>query len=135
MGNDTPLKERIRRGDVIIGVGVPIGSTKSQAEDILGKDDYGFITCDSQHSPFSEHKLVEHCNMADELGIAVHFRMKHPELAFLIGNIADLGPAFIEIPLVENPSNRQGSSGMVLLPARRTPKLGRRLPLGRRTRT
>ncbi len=101
MSNDTSLKERIARGDVVIGVNGPIGSTKSELEDILGKDDYGFITCDSQHSPFSEHRLVEHCNIADEIGIPVHFRMKHPDLAFLIGNIADLGPAFIEIPLVE----------------------------------
>lgn len=104
MGNDTPLKERIRRGDIVIGVGIPIGSTKSQFEDILGKDDYGFATCDSQHSPFSEHMLVDHCNIADEVGIPVHFRIKHTQLAFLVGNIADLGPAFIEIPLVEEQS-------------------------------
>ncbi len=104
MGNDTPIKERIRRGDVVIGVGIPIGSTKSQFEDALGKDDYGFATCDSQHSPFSEHRLVEHCNIADEVGIPVHFRIKHTQLAFLVGNIADLGPAIIEIPLVEEPA-------------------------------
>ena len=97
MGNDANLKERIRRGDIVIGVNVPIGSTKSQFEDILGKDDYGFATCDSQHSPFSEHMLVDHCNVADEVGIPIHFRIKHTQLAFLVGNIADLGPAFIEI--------------------------------------
>ena len=104
MSNDTPLKERIRRGDIVIGVSVPMDTPKSQVEDILGKDDYSFITCDSQHSPFSEHQLVDYCNMADELGIAVHFRIKHPEFAFLVGNIADLGPAIIEIPLVEEPA-------------------------------
>ena len=104
MGNDANLKERIRRGDIVIGVGIPIGSTKSQFEDILGKDDYGFATCDSQHSPFSEHMLVDHCNIADEVGIPIHFRIKHTQLAFLVGNIADLGPAFIEIPLVEEQS-------------------------------
>ena len=104
MSNDTSLKERIRRGDVVIGVGIPIGSSKSQFEDILGKDDYGFATCDSQHSPFSEHMLVDHCNIADEVGIPVHFRIKHTQFAFLVGNIADLGPAAIEIPLVEETS-------------------------------
>jgi 2-keto-3-deoxy-L-rhamnonate aldolase RhmA len=101
MSSDTPLKERIRRGDIVIGVSVPMDTPKSQVEDILSKDDYGFITCDSQHSPFSEHRLVEYCNMADELGIPVHFRIKHTQFAFLVGNIADLGPAIIEIPLVE----------------------------------
>lgn len=101
MANDAKLKQSIRNGDIVIGVNVPIGSTKSQFEDILGKDDYGFATCDSQHSPFSEHQLVDHCNVADEVGIPIHFRIKHTQLAFLVGNIADLGPAFIEIPLVE----------------------------------
>ncbi len=104
MGNDTPLKERIRRGDIVIGVGVQMTSTKSEIEDVLSKDDYGFISCDSQHSAFSEHQLEEFCNTADEVGIPVFFRMKHTRHAYLVGNIADLGPAGIEIPLVEETS-------------------------------
>ena len=55
MPNDTTLKERIRRGDTILGVNVPMTSSKSQLEETLGKDDYSFIAVDSQHSPFSEH--------------------------------------------------------------------------------
>ena len=104
MGNDTPLKERIQRGDIVIGVGTGMDVTKSQLEDILGKDDYGFVTTDSQHSPFSEHKLVEFCYLADEVGIPVHFRIKHTRFAFQVGNLADLGPAIIEVPLVEDPA-------------------------------
>ena len=102
MGNDAGLKERIRRGDLVLAVSAPMTTTKSQLEDILGKDDYGFVCTDSQHSPFSEHLLVEFCNTADEIGIPVHFRIKHPRLAFLIGNLADLGPAVLEVPLVED---------------------------------
>ena len=116
MSNDANLKERIRRGDIVIGVGIPIGSTKSQFEDILGKDDYGFATCDSQHSPFSEHMLVDHCNIADEVGIPVHFRIKHTQFAFLVGNIADLGPAFIEIPLVEEQSTVRDATDWFYFP-------------------
>ena len=104
MCKDTPLKERIRRGDIIIGVSTPMNSTKSQLEDILAKDDYGFVSTDSQHSPFSEHQLVEFCYTADEVGIPVHLRIKHTKFAFLVGNLADLGPAIIEIPLVEEPA-------------------------------
>ena len=48
MTNDTTLKERIRRGDIVIGVNVAMTSTKAQLEDILGKDDYSFIAVDSQ---------------------------------------------------------------------------------------
>ena len=103
MGNDTALKERIRRGDLVIGVSTPMTTTKSELEDILGKDDYGFVSTDSQHSPFSEHQLVEFCYTADEVGIPVHFRIKHTKFAFLVGNLADLGPAIIEIPWSKNP--------------------------------
>ena len=104
MGNDTPLKERIRRGDIVIGVSVPMSADKAQLEDILSKDDYGFVMTDSQHSPFSEHQLVDFCNTADEVGIPVHLRIDHPRHAYLLGNLADLGPAILEIPLVEDPA-------------------------------
>ena len=102
MGNDTPLKERIRRGDIVIGVSAPMTVTKSELEDILGKDDYGFVMTDSQHSPFSEHQMVDFCNMADEVGIPVHLRIDHPRHVYLLGNLADLGPAMLEVPLVED---------------------------------
>ncbi len=102
MSNDTPLKERIRRGDILIGVGVSMTATKGELEDVLGKDDYAFVACDSQHSAFAEHELVEFCATASEVGIPVHFRIKHTRHAYLVGNIADLGPLGIEIPLVED---------------------------------
>ena len=104
MANDTTLKERIRRGDIVIGVNVAMTSTKAQLEDILGKDDYSFIAVDSQHSPFAEHQLVELCATAAEVGIPVQFRIKHTRHAYLVGNLADLGPLGIEVPLVEEES-------------------------------
>ena len=96
------LKERIVRGDIIVGVSVPITATKSQMEDILGKDDYAFIHTDSQHSPYSEERLVQYCETAKEVGIPVQFRIKHPRHAYLVGNVLDLGPLGIEVPLVED---------------------------------
>ena len=104
MSNDTTLKEKIRRGDTVIGVGASPTVTKGELEDILGKDDYGFVTSDSQHSPFAEHHLVEFCALAADVGIPVHFRIKHTRHAYLVGNMADLGPLLIEIPLVEEES-------------------------------
>jgi 2-keto-3-deoxy-L-rhamnonate aldolase RhmA len=99
----TDFKERMRNGDILIGVSAPPNSTKSQMEDILGKDDYAFINTDSQHSAFNEETLVQFCNYADELDIPVQFRIKHTFNTYLIGNILDLGPAGIEIPQVEEP--------------------------------
>ena len=96
------LKERIVRGDIIVGVAVPITATKSQMEDILSKDDYAFIHADAQHSSYSEERLVQYCETAKEIGIPVQFRIKHPRHAYLVGNVLDLGPLGIEVPLVED---------------------------------
>ena len=96
------LKDKIVRGDIVLGVAVPIASTKSQMEDILGKDDYDFIHADSQHGAYSEERLVRYCETAKEVGIPVQFRIKHPRHAYLVGNILDLGPLGIEVPLVED---------------------------------
>lgn len=99
----TDFKQRMRDGEILIGVSAPISATKSQMEDILGKDDYAFINTDSQHSAFNEETLVQFCGYADELDIPVQFRIKHTWQAYLIGNLLDLGPAGIEVPQVEEP--------------------------------
>ena len=102
MPDAVSLRERIRRGDLVIGVSAPMDATKSQLEDILGKDEYGFVNVDAQHSPFNEERLVEFCGIAEELGMPVQFRIKNTYNAYLIGNMLDLGPAAIEVPLVED---------------------------------
>ena len=101
MSDGASLKQRIRGGDIVIGVSAPLNTNKSQLEDILGKDSYDFLALDSQHSPYNEEKLVDYCGLAAELGIPVQFRIKHTRHAYLIGNILDLGPLGIEIPIVE----------------------------------
>ena len=98
------LKQRIRDGEIVIGVSAPMSASRSQLEDILGKDSYGFVAVDSQHSPFNEERLVEFCAIAEELDIPVQFRIKHTRHAYLIGNILDLGPMGVEVPLVEEES-------------------------------
>ncbi|MFQ6030466.1 MAG: aldolase/citrate lyase family protein [Dehalococcoidia bacterium] len=104
MAAQDSLKQRIRRGETVIGVSVPIDADRSQMEDILGKDSYDFLTLDSQHSPYDEEKLVRYCSLAEDLGIPVQFRIKNTRHAYLIGNILDLGPAAIEVPLVGDES-------------------------------
>jgi 4-hydroxy-2-oxoheptanedioate aldolase len=101
MPETVSLKQRIRNGEIIIGVSVPIEAEKSRLEDILSRDTYGFVSVDSQHSPYNEDRLVAFCAMAAEIGIPVQFRIKHTRHAYLIGNILDLGPMGIEVPLVE----------------------------------
>jgi 2-dehydro-3-deoxy-L-rhamnonate aldolase len=101
MAEQASLKQRIHRGDLIVGVSVPLAIERNRLEDILSRDTYGFVTVDSQHSAYHEERLVALCAMAEAVGIPVQFRIKHPRQAYLIGNILDLGPLSIEIPLVE----------------------------------
>ena len=102
MQGKDPLKQRIRRGEIIIGVSASLDSDRGQLEDILSKDTYDFISLDSQHSPYNEEKLVTFCSIAEDLGMPVQFRIKNTHHAYLIGNILDLGPMAIEVPLVED---------------------------------
>ena len=93
MAEKGSLKQRIHQGDIIVGVSVPIQVERGRLEDILGRDAYDFVAVDSQHSPYNEERLVAFCHMADDVGIPVQFRIKHPRYAHLIGNILDLGIA------------------------------------------
>ncbi len=104
MAAQDSLKQRIHRGETVIGVSVPIDADRSQMEDILSKDSYDFLTLDSQHSPYNEEKLVRYCSLAEDLGMPVQFRIKNTRQAYLNGNILDLGPAALEVPLVEDQS-------------------------------
>lgn len=102
MSEHASLKQRIRQGDIVIGVSVPIDIEQNRLEAILGQDTYDFVSVDSQHSPYSEERLVDLCALAAAVGMPVQFRIKHTRHAYLIGNILDLGPLGIEVPLVED---------------------------------
>ena len=104
MPEQESLKQRIHHGDIVVGVSVPIQIDRSRLETILSQDAYDFVAVDSQHSPYHEERLVAFCAMAEDVGIPVQFRIKHPRHAYLIGNILDLGPLSIEVPLVEEAS-------------------------------
>ena len=96
------LKQRIKEGELLIGVSVPLNASKDQMEAIIEKDNYAFIFTDSQHGAFNEETLLAFCNYANQLGIPSQFRIKHTRHAYLIGNILDLGPVGIEVPQVED---------------------------------
>ena len=102
MPDNDSLKQRIHAGEVVVGVSAPLDSDKSGLEAILSKDTYSFLTIDSQHSPYNEERLVSFCATAQDLGMPVQFRIKNTHNAYLIGNVLDLGPAAIEVPLVED---------------------------------
>ncbi len=86
------LKHRMRTGEILIGVQVPLSATLSQIEEIISKDDYSFGCTDSQHTAFNEETLIKFCQHAKKLDIPTQFRIKHTRQTYLIGNILDLGP-------------------------------------------
>ncbi len=107
MPDDATLKQRVHSSDLAIGVSAPMNSSRSRLEEILGADSYDFVSIDSQHSPFNEERLVEFCLMAQDIGIPVHFRIKHTRFTFQVGNYLDLGPTAIEVPQTETEETAQ----------------------------
>lgn len=95
------LKERIAKGEQVFGVSVSMMIDSNSLAERVESNGYDFVAVDSQHSAFSEDRLVAFCNMADELDIPVNFRIKHTRNAYLVGNYLDLGPSGIEVPQVE----------------------------------
>ena len=98
------LKQRIHDGETIVGVSVPISTTRDRLQAILDGGPYDFVSTDSQHAAFNEERLVSFCAIADELNVPVQFRIKHTRNAYLVGNYLDLGPSGIEVPQVEHES-------------------------------
>lgn len=104
MSTTTNLKERIRRGDLILGVGASLDFKRCQLEDLLSQGSYDFVYVDSQHSAYHEKDLVAFCAIAQELDIPVHFRIPHTRHTYLIGRYLDLGPTGIMVPEVTQSS-------------------------------
>ena len=97
---ETSLKQRIRKGEILIGVSIPINTSKNRLEDILSKDQYAYVSVDSQHAPLNEESLVAFCSMANDMGVHVQLRIKNTRQTYLIGNYLDLGPSGVEVPEV-----------------------------------
>lgn len=95
------LKTRIRRGERVIGCSVRSWSTREDIEQTLAYGGYSYLAVDAQHSPFSEHDLVNVCEIANAMGFPVQLRIKHTRDTYLIGRLLDLGPSMIEVPQAE----------------------------------
>ena len=95
------LKQRIRDGEVIEGLGVAMDIERGRLEDYLSKGSYDYLSVDCQHGAYSEEKLTAFCVLARDLELPVRVRIKHTRQAYLVGNYLDLGPSGIMVPEVE----------------------------------
>ena len=98
------VKQRMRDGEVIICERCHLTSDPDEVRSTLATGGFDLLQCDSQHSPFKENRLVPFCNLAEEHNTPVLFRIKNTQLAYQIGNWADLGATAFEVPQVESES-------------------------------
>lgn len=102
MSTSASLKQRIRAGDTIVALRVPVEIERSSLEAALSKGTYDLLYIDGQHTAFSEAQLVAFCAIAEELELPVQFRIPHTRHTYLIGRYLDLGPTSILVPEVES---------------------------------
>ena len=103
-GDAASIKERIRIGQTILGLHVPITLEGDRIQSILDRTPYDFLWVDAQHAPLNEERLVSFCAVAGDLGLPVQLRIKHTHQVYMIGNYLDLGPSGVEVPQVEDES-------------------------------
>ena len=96
------LKEHIRAGETLYVAPVPINASRKDLEKSLSRGPVHLFYANCQHEAYCERQLVNLCNMAEDLGVPVQLRVKHPRQAYLLGNHLDLGPLSINLPEVED---------------------------------
>lgn len=96
------LKERIRAGGSINVACATMRDTKQTLEARLSRDAYDLVFIDTQHCPVDENAIAAFCGVAEELGMPVTLRVRHPSDVNMIGHWLDLGPLSIVVPQVES---------------------------------
>ena len=100
MSDSMTLRQRMAAGEILVALRGSITTSKSELADIWSTGRYDYIWIDSQHTPFDEHKFVEYCGAAEDLGIDVQLRIPHTYQAFMVGRFLDLGPSAVLVPEV-----------------------------------
>ena len=100
MSSADTLKQRIRGGEVVVSLRIPLTSARDDVVRALDQGEYDFIYVDGQHTAFSDEQLVTFCSIADELGMLVQFRIPHTRQTYLIGRFLDMGLSGILVPEV-----------------------------------
>ena len=94
------LRQRMRDGEELVALRGSLKTSKSELADIWSTGRYDYIWIDGQHTPWTEHELVEYCASAEELDIDVQLRIPHTRLAYLVGRFLDFGPSAVLVPEV-----------------------------------
>jgi len=97
------LRERIADGEVLVAVRGSLDTSKEELADLWSTGLYDYVWIDSQHTPYSDERLVAYCAAAEELGIDVQLRIPHTRDAHKVGRYLDFGPSAVLVPEVMEP--------------------------------
>jgi 4-hydroxy-2-oxoheptanedioate aldolase len=98
------LKQRLRDGEVVVALRVPVKITRPALETALGRAHYDLLYVDGQHTAFTEDNLVAVSALAEALDLPLQLRLPHTRHTYLIGRYLDFGPTAIMVPEVSQPT-------------------------------
>jgi 2-keto-3-deoxy-L-rhamnonate aldolase RhmA len=101
------LRARIAAGDEVVALRGDIDWSKEQLAAAWADGTYDLIWLDAQHSPYSDHRLVDFTAAAEQLGVPVQLRIPHTRDAHKVGRFFDFGIAGALVPEVMEPSTVQ----------------------------
>jgi len=96
------LRQRIADGEILVALRGSLWTGKSELADLWASGEYDYVWIDSQHTPYSDERLVAFCAAAEALGIDVQIRIPHTRDAHLVGRYLDFGPTAVLVPEVED---------------------------------
>jgi 2-keto-3-deoxy-L-rhamnonate aldolase RhmA len=101
MSDTRTLKQRLHAKEGIHIAFVTLNMSETELADRLSKDRYDLVHVDAQHTPMTDDKLVQFCQMAQKLGVPPQMRIRHTREAYLIGRFLDFGLFSVVVPQVE----------------------------------
>lgn len=97
-GRAASLKQRMAKGERIVGVLLDFSYDRAGLERVLAKGSYDLVWTDGQHTPLNEERLAAFCATAQELDIPVVFRIKPTPHTYMAGPYLDMGCSGIMVP-------------------------------------
>lgn len=98
MTQSKTLRQRIKAGEELVALRGSLSVSKDELADIWATGIYDYIWIDGQHTPFTEHELVNYCAAAEEIGADVQLRIPHTWDAHKVGRYLDFGPSAVLVP-------------------------------------
>jgi 4-hydroxy-2-oxoheptanedioate aldolase len=101
MTDTRTLKQRLHAKEGIHVAFATLDMSETALGDGLGQDRYDLVHVDAQHTPMTDEKLVQFCQMAQRLGVPPQMRIRHTREAYAIGRFLDFGLFSVVVPQVE----------------------------------